>query len=80
MNKLDDRIHALGLKRSARDEKKSEIMLSNNTFSGELEGESATNLRDDIFSKTEAIFLSFGLKGKIFVSVGGNWSWGIRNV
>ncbi len=49
-----------------------------NTYAGEFEGENAGKIRDDLSSQVQSKFAEIGAKATIYVTVGGNWSWGIR--
>jgi len=63
-----------------KDENNKEFDLTKNTFAGKLEGQNTNNIRDNILSAVKSIFKNCKVKGRIFVSVGGNWAWGIANV
>lgn len=49
------------------------------TVAGTFEGSSAKNVRNDICTKVGSTFRERNLQGKIFISVGGSWDWGVRN-
>jgi len=58
---------------------KKEVKLPTTTTAGEFSGESASKLGDLIAEKTQNVFTQNNIKGEIFVSVGGNWAWRLRN-
>ncbi len=53
--------------------------LPDNTYAGKFSGENAGKIRDDVSSKVQGILSQNEAVGKIFVSVGGSWAWGIRH-
>ncbi len=52
--------------------------LPTTTFAEKIEGSSADAIRDDICNQVKNVFGECGVKGKILVSVGEDWAWGIR--
>lgn len=53
--------------------------LPTTTFVGEFNGENAGKIRDDLSDQIKAVFSKHNVRSKIFLSVGGNWSWGSRS-
>lgn len=43
---------------------------------GQFNGASALSVRDDILASVKGAFQSRGFSSEIFVTVGGDWSWG----
>jgi hypothetical protein len=52
--------------------------LPSTTYAGEFTGVSASKVRDDLTEVIKSKFLIHSIKSKIFMSVGGDWTWGIR--
>jgi len=69
----------VGLRRTLRADKGDTVTLPTTTTAGEVDGDNAGAVRDDICERTQDVFRSNKLHGKIFVAVGGNWAWGQRN-
>ena len=76
---IRDELDNLGLHDNIVGESGDRSDLPTTTFAGKLEGSSASSMRDDICHKVEGAFGRCRVKGKFFVSVGGNWTWGIRH-
>jgi len=54
------------------------IDLPSNTYSGEFNGISVENIRNDICDRVQRAFINLKLQAKIYVVVGGDWGWGMR--
>jgi hypothetical protein len=68
----------IGLSRTVTSDKGSEIILPTTTTAGEFSGTSAVSIRDDLCSQVKKAFSARKFKSEIFISVGGDWSWGHR--
>ena len=79
---VDAALEMAGLQKSAihNDAKDDDAELPSNTFAAKIEGSSAAAIRDDVRSKMKAALENAGAKGRIFVAVGSNWSWGAGSV
>lgn len=53
--------------------------LPTRTVAGKFSGSSARNVRNDVCTQVGTAFRKCRVKGKILISVGGNWDWGVRN-
>ncbi len=55
--------------------------LPENTFAGEFEGSSSTELRDSLLPEVEAVFRRCGVAGPLFLAVSGSaWTWQTHRV
>ncbi len=72
-------IAALGLRGSLASDGGTKCQLPTTTTAGTFTGVSAAAVRDDLSGRIEHVFHRHGLKGEIFVAVGGDWAWGMRN-
>ncbi|HEX8372716.1 MAG TPA: hypothetical protein VF585_08050 [Chthoniobacterales bacterium] len=52
--------------------------LPSTTYAGEFIGSSAAKVRDDLSELIKKKFSENSIKSQIFISVGGDWTWGIR--
>jgi hypothetical protein len=73
-----DEFEDIGLKKVIRSSQGNDIVLPSTTTAGEFSADSAVEVRDDICTKTKAVFTNHGYEGEIFVHVGGDWAWGHR--
>ena len=71
-------LYSLGLNKLLIGSSSKKHNLPANTYAGEFEGENASKIRDDLASQIQSKFEEIGAKATIYVTVGGNWSWGIR--
>ena len=69
---------ALGLSRTLPSGQGNTVKLPTTTTAGEFNGQSASAVRDYLCDQTQQCFVRRRLNGEIFVSVGGDWSWGHR--
>lgn len=75
---MKERLESLGLHDYLIGDSGGKNDLPTTTFAREIEGSSAGAIRDDICNQVENAFGECRVKGEIFVSVGGDWAWGIR--
>lgn len=68
----------IGLSRKITSDKNGSITLPTTTTAGEFNGTSASSVRDDVCDRVKKAFAARRFKSEIFVSVGGDWSWGHR--
>jgi hypothetical protein len=54
------------------------VSLPTTTCAGEFAGSSAASVRDLLCAKVQAAFQARRLVTEIFISVGGDWTWGHR--
>lgn len=69
----------IGLRDRLADHEGRERELPTSTVAGTFKGSSAKNVRNDICTRVGEAFRNAHIKGKIFISVGRDWMWGIRN-
>lgn len=69
---------ALGLSPTLRSDQGKTVKLPTTTTAGEFNGQSANSIRDSLCNQTQQCFARRHLHGEIFVSVGGDRSWGHR--
>ncbi|SRR6266700_1246012 len=69
---------ALGLGRTLKSGQGTTVKLPTTTTAGEFNGQSTGATRDYLCDQTQQCFTRRGLRGEVFVSVGGDWSWGHR--
>jgi hypothetical protein len=69
----------IGLRDSLADHEGKERELPTSTVAGIFKGSSAKNVRNDICTRVGSAFRNGNIKGKIFISVGRDWMWGVRN-
>lgn len=55
------------------------VQLPTTTTAGEFKGQSAAGVREHLCNETQQAFSRNRLRGEIFVSVGGDWTWGHRS-
>ena len=53
--------------------------LPTNTYVGTFEGESVSKVRDDLKARIESVFDDRKIKARIFLTVGRNWAWSVRD-
>jgi hypothetical protein len=68
----------LGFSRTLQSDKGGTVKLPTTTTAGEFNGQSAGAVRDYLCDQTQQCFVRRRLHGEIFVSLGGDWSWGHR--
>jgi len=68
----------IGLTNTATSDSGTVVRLPESTVMGEIQGESARELRDKICSDVEAIFKAQKRKYTMLATVGDNWAWGSR--
>ncbi|QDT29881.1 hypothetical protein Enr10x_52380 [Gimesia panareensis] len=66
-------LNAVGLSKTL---KSGTVNLPYNTFAGQFTGKDAPSVRDFVRTKAKAALNKCGLSGNLFVSVGGDWTWG----
>lgn len=76
---IDKKFKLIGLSRTLQGTN-SKVELPYNTYAGEFNGASAGQVRDDVADKTQTAMKSCTVKGKLFVTVGGDWAWGSRMI
>lgn len=76
---IDDLLSDMGFSDSIVGSSGKELELPDNTYAGEFEGESVSKVRQDLCDLITEEFKEAGVKASIFVTVGGNWAWGIRH-
>ena len=69
----------IGLKRIITSDNGKNILLPTTTTAGQFSEQTAVAVRDDLCTKTEAVFTRNGIHGEIFIAVGGDWAWSHRN-
>jgi len=65
----------LGLRGTLRSDKGAEVDLPTTTCAGEFTGPSSAAVRDSLKIRIDTAFTKLGLRGKTFVTVGGDWAW-----
>jgi len=75
---IDEALSQLGLSRKIGDSAGKSYELPANTYAGKFEGEKVGTVRDDIATRIESAFQRVGAKGRMYVTVGSPWAWGIR--
>lgn len=68
----------LGFSRTLRSDKRGDVKLPTTIMAGEFNGQSAGAVRDYLCDQTQQHFGRRQLPGELFVSAGGDWSWGHR--
>ena len=76
---IHEELKQIGLEDRLTDSTGRENGLPATTVAGTFEGSSARNVRNNICTKVGSAFRKHNLHGKIFISVGGSWDWGVRN-
>ena len=76
---LEGVLNEMGLYATIVGLSKKTLKLPANTFAGEFTGDGAGRIRDDLCTRIQDVFRSRGIKSDIFVTVGGNWAWGMRS-
>jgi hypothetical protein len=69
---------ALGLSRKLKYGHGNIVNLPTTATAGEFNGQTACSIRDQLCDQTQQCFTRRGLRGEVFVSVGGDWAWGHR--
>lgn len=69
---------ALGLSRTLQSDKGNPVKLPTTTTAGTFNGQNVGAVRDYLSDQSQQCFVRRRLRGEIFVSVGGDWSWGHR--
>ncbi|EPG0528779.1 hypothetical protein ACSWYU_000268 [Vibrio harveyi] len=72
-------LEAIGLSTTIKGNSGNNVKLPNTTVAGLHSGNSVADVRDYFTNKIESAFVRRGLTGKIFVSVGDGYAWGVRN-
>ncbi|MDK9770760.1 hypothetical protein [Vibrio sp. B181a] len=72
-------LDAFGLSTTIKGSRGNDVKLPNTTVAGLHNGSSVADVRDHFARKIESAFIRRGLTGKIFVSVGDGYAWGVRN-
>ena len=67
---------ALGLVRVIVADGGKKVVMPTTTTAGTFTGLNAGSIRDDLRSKVKQAFARRGFKSEIFISVGGDWTWG----
>ena len=76
---IEEALNTMGLYSTIEGSSKKTLTLPANTFAGKFTGESAGKIRDDLCTKIQDAFRAHNIHGNIFVSVGGDWAWGMRS-
>jgi hypothetical protein len=76
--KLKNDFKTIGLYGALMAQTKETVALPQCSFAGEFEGESTSTIRDDVAARVKQMLEANTLQTTAFVSVGGDWSWGIR--
>lgn len=69
-------LERIGLKKAVVATNKSTVVAPTTMTLGEFNGQDTGTVRDWVRNQVKAAFERLGLKGEIFVVVGGDWSWG----
>lgn len=68
-------LRGMGLERSLTDDSGQPANLPSTTVAGTVQGYQAATVRDRISSEAKSAYRRHGLRGKIYVAVGGDWAW-----
>ena len=69
-------LRAVGLYKTLKADNGNSVELPYNTFAGTFNGETAGAVRDYVREQSKAALNKCRLTGRLFVAVGGDWSWG----
>ena len=69
-------LETMGLKRIVIADSGNKVVIPTTSVMGELEGDSATSIRDDIRNRVKSAFKYRNFTSEIFITVGDNWTWG----
>ena len=78
-SKVENELFEYGLYDQVIGQSGKDIDLPSNTYAGEFDGGSVSKIREDVANTVQEIFRANQIKGKIFVTVGKNWAWGVRS-
>ncbi len=70
----------VGLYKTVKADSGSCVELPYNTFTGSFTGEAVTKVRDLVCDHAKSVLSRCRLKGRLFVAVGGDWTWGATTV